>query len=494
MVAKKKVCVIGAGISGLAAAKTFAERGHAVTVLERGGDLGGVWEPSRSYPDVQTQSPKELYRYTDKAMPADFPEWPKGPQVHVYLGRYADDHGLRRLMRFGVAVTGAARRAGGGWTLRLNGADGKEASEDFDFVAVCTGQFSDKNRPDFPGEAEFVAGGGAVLHSSEYGDPARLAGKKIVVLGFSKSATDIAVNAVRAGAGQVTIVYREAIWRIPYFIGGLINFKRILYIRAQENMFPAWAQTRRQRLNHALARPFIWANWRALESLLSIQLKLGRTGLRPKTRIEDGINCSVPIVTPGFFDMVADGRIKAHQGGFARYGAGVVELTGGQTLPADVAILATGWKQGMPFLHEADRQKLVEADGQYRLYRLIACPDLPDMGFVGFNSSFATVLSAELAANWLVRFADGMLARQPSLADMNENIDMMLDWRRNKRPAAGVYGGLCVAPYHFKHFDELMDDIGARERRRNPLAENLMPPDADAYGRYLKSAPDYRAA
>ncbi|WP_163594837.1 FAD-dependent oxidoreductase, partial [Klebsiella pneumoniae] len=73
MVAQKNVCIIGAGISGLVAAKVFKERGHRVTVLERGGDIGGVWEPSRSYPDVQTQSPKELYRYTSKAMPASYP-------------------------------------------------------------------------------------------------------------------------------------------------------------------------------------------------------------------------------------------------------------------------------------------------------------------------------------------------------------------------------------------------------------------------------------
>ena len=42
--------------------KAFAGRGHKVTIIERSGDLGGVWEPVRSYPDVQTQSPKELYR------------------------------------------------------------------------------------------------------------------------------------------------------------------------------------------------------------------------------------------------------------------------------------------------------------------------------------------------------------------------------------------------------------------------------------------------
>jgi dimethylaniline monooxygenase (N-oxide forming) len=83
MVSPKQVCVIGAGVSGLAAAKAFAEHGHKVTIIEKSGNLGGVWDPARCYPDVQTQSPKDLYRYTDQAMPDTYPEWPKGPQVHA---------------------------------------------------------------------------------------------------------------------------------------------------------------------------------------------------------------------------------------------------------------------------------------------------------------------------------------------------------------------------------------------------------------------------
>lgn len=496
MVEKKKVCVIGAGVSGLAAAKAFRERGHEVTVVERGHDLGGVWEPSRSYPDVQTQSPKELYRYTSMPMPDGYPEWPKGPQVHAYLKAFADENGVTPLIRYGLKVATMARRADGkkGWTLTLEADDGATSHEDFDFVAVCTGQFSEKSVPSHPGQDAFAAAGGTVIHSSDYADPAAVKGRRVVVLGFSKSATDIAVNAVKSGAAAVTIVYREPVWRIPYFVGGLVNFKRILYVRAQEDMFAPWGQTPFMRFKHAVARPFVWANWRALESLLTMQLKLRKTGLRPKQRIEDGINCSVPIVTPGFFDMVADGRIRAIQGTFSRYEEGAVVLSGGERVELDIAILATGWKLGVPFLPEEYRRRLIEPDGQYRLYRIIANPDLPDIGFVGFNSSFCTVLSAEMAANWLVRYADGMLARQPTAREMNENIEMMLRWKREERPAAGVYGGLCVAPYHFRHFDELLADIGARKRRRNPLAENLTPPNADAYARYLGSAPDYRAA
>ena len=111
MVKQKNVCVIGAGVSGLTTAKTFAARGHKVTILERSGDLGGVWEPARSYPEVQTQSPKDLYRYTDKPMPDSYPEWPTGPQVHAYLTDYAREHGLMPKMRFTSSVVGAYWRS-----------------------------------------------------------------------------------------------------------------------------------------------------------------------------------------------------------------------------------------------------------------------------------------------------------------------------------------------------------------------------------------------
>jgi dimethylaniline monooxygenase (N-oxide forming) len=398
-------------------------------------------------------------------------------------------------MRFNTAVVGMARRNSGlpGWTLEIKQPDDSVSQEEFDFVAVCTGQFNEPQTINHPEAETFKAAGGEILHSTEYTDPAIVRGKKVVVLGGSKSATDIAVNAVNAGAGAVTLVYREPVWRIPYFIGGLLNFKRILYIRAQEEMFRSWGIAAASRFAHAIAKPFVWANWRGLESLLKLQLKLKACDMVPERRIEDGVNCAVPIATPDFFPMVADGRIKAIRGTFDHYDGKTIVMTGGERVATDIAILAIGFKLGVPFLPDAYRSRLVEGDGQYRLYRLIANPDLPDMGFVGFNSSFCTVLCAEMAANWLVRYCDGQLARQPTAAAMNENIDMMLHFKRVERPAAGVYGGLCVAPYHFKHFDELLADMGAAICRRNPLAEKFTPPDADAYARFLASAPDYRA-
>ena len=40
------------------------------------------------------------------------------------------------------------------------------------------------------------------------------------------------------------------------------------------------------------------------------------------------------------------------------------------------------------------------------------------------------MLCADHAANWLVRYADGQLARQPTAKEMQDNIEMMLHFRR----------------------------------------------------------------
>ena len=494
MVQKKKIAVIGGGVSGLAAAKAFDEKGHTVHGFERSHDFGGVWELSRSYPGVQTQSPKDLYCYTDHPMPDDYPEWPKGPQVHAYLHSYADKHQLGRLFQLNTSVLNMARRKDGapGWTLTLEAA-GKTWEEEFDFVSVCTGQFSEKNIITHPGQEAFIEAGGQVMHSSEYTDPALVRGKRVVVLGGSKSATDIAVNAAENGAASVTMVYLEKVWRVPYFIGG-INFKHLLYIRAQEQQFNSWGRNFIQKAIAAITKPLVWANFRGLETILKLQLGLKKWDMVPDNPIEKDVSCSLPIVTPGLFEAFRDGSIKPIQGTFEKYANDAVTLTNGENIGCDIAILAVGWKLGVPYLGDADQAKLIEPDGQYKVYRLAVNPDLPDMGFVGFNSSFCTVLSAEMVANWLVRYADGQLKNQPDESAMRNNIEMMLDWKRNQRPAAQVYGGLCSAPFHFKHFDELVADMGCKKKSRtNPLAEQFSYPNAKAYGTYLASAPQYQA-
>ena len=99
-VQKKKIGVIGAGVSGLAAAKAFSKQGHTVIGFERSNEIGGVWASYRAYPEVITQSSKDLYRYTDYAMPDSYPQWPNACQIRDYLKDYAEKNDLKNFIIF----------------------------------------------------------------------------------------------------------------------------------------------------------------------------------------------------------------------------------------------------------------------------------------------------------------------------------------------------------------------------------------------------------
>ena len=57
----KNIGIIGGGVSGVAAAKAFQSQGHNVTIFERLDEIGGVWHPTRSYPNIETQVSRELF-------------------------------------------------------------------------------------------------------------------------------------------------------------------------------------------------------------------------------------------------------------------------------------------------------------------------------------------------------------------------------------------------------------------------------------------------
>src|SRR5262245_66694659 len=107
-------------------------------------------------------------------------------------------------------------------------------------------------------------------------------------------------------------------------------------------MFPGWDLGPLSRLVHAIAKPMVWANWRGLESLLKAQLKLAKCNMVPKERIEDGVNCSVPIATPDVYPMVADGRIKAIRGTCERYDGNSIVMSNGDPVGAENGVAPIG--------------------------------------------------------------------------------------------------------------------------------------------------------
>ncbi len=451
----KHIGIIGAGLSGLATAKAFLQQGYRVTVIEKAKAIGGVWELSRSYLGVATQTTRDEYAFSDFPMPPSYPQWPSGAQVQRYLEDYAEHFGVTPHIRFQTTVTNLEFQDGS-WQMDIYDAVNDETGTlVFDYVAVCTGTFHKPHLPAFKGMETFT---GRILHSSQVNDPAMLAQQSVAVVGFAKSATDIATLAADLGR-ECHLLYRKAQWKVPRFFGNLINMRYLLFSRFSEAFFNAPYKTAFQKFLHSAGKPMVWAQWRGLELLLKKQFKLKACGMVPQHRIEDQISCSLGVAPDGFYEKVRSGRIRAQQTEIARIDGPAVHLMNGQVLHPDVIVCGTGFSQSLPFLEAKYRDVLLGPGGGYRLFRNILHPQVPQLAFIGFNSSLFTTLTSEIAANWFVRYVEGSL-QLPAAAEIQRDITYMQDWRYSGRPIAAEFSGTCVAPFNFMHLDQLMRDMG----------------------------------
>lgn len=481
----KHIGIIGAGISGLTTAKAFIERGYRVTVLEKAGSVGGVWEHSRSYVGVATQTTRDEYAFSDYPMPAGYPLWPSGEQVQAYLEGYAKNFNVWQHIWFNVQVHSLSYREGA-WHIQLT--DLKTAAEkylSFDFVAVCTGTFHKPHLPVIPGSESFLQAGGEILHSSQVKDKSILKGKKVAVVGFAKSATDIATTAADCAA-VCTLLYRKAQWKVPRYFGNKVNMRYLLFSRLSEAFFNAPQKSVAQKLLHSVGKPLVWAQWRGLEALLKMQFKLKACGMVPKHKIEDQISCSLGVAPEGFYEKVQKGFINAKQTTITKMDGKRVQLDNGETIEPDLIVFGTGFTQELPFLEPAYKQFIVSSGGQYRLFRNIVHPQVPQLGFVGFNSSLFTTLTSEVAANWLVAYVEKRLAL-PSLQAINDTLDYMEKWRSTSRPIASEFSGTCIAPFNYQHLDLLMRDMGLKRKLSLSPLEYFKPINPKDYHKLLRS-------
>lgn len=485
-------CVIGAGISGISAARALRAAGFDVVVLEKGRNLGGVWDPDRSYPNISTQTNRPQYSFSDFPMPTGWAEWPAGAQVHRYLEDYAKHNGVTELIRFGRAVSSVRWDAGThDWVVTHSGDDGENASR-FSHVVVATGIFNRPNVPEVPGMEEFRAAGGKILHTSQATNPDLLSGKRVVVVGFQKSATDVASYSSERAA-STTLVYRRAMWKVPRHFLGVINVKNLFYSRFVESMSEPWEPTPGERLLHSAGKPFVWGFWRIVEGAMRAQFRLADAGLVPEHRFETQIGCNLSVAPEGYYRSVREGKILARQGTVAGYVPGEVVLADGSRVPADAVVYGTGYTPSLPFLDAETRGAVIGSDGNFRLYRNILPPAHPTLGFVGYNSSLFCQLSAELASRWLAELWSGRFGT-PAPEAMARQIEARLQWYREHRPMdLGSYRNACVSPFNYRHFDELLRDMGAPTRRsRNRVVEGLRRLTLPHYAEHLAKVDTFR--
>jgi hypothetical protein len=475
-----RVGIVGAGVAGLTTAKVLKQAGHEVIVYDKAPDVGGVWSRTRRYPGLTTQSPKAQYSLSDFPMPRDYPEWPSGAQVQAYLAAYATRFGLDDALRLSTEVTSAVPAPDGGWTVTAGG-----TAEGVDKLVVANGIFCEPAVPRYPGEAEFTAAGGQVLAGTELHDQERARGKRVLVVGYGKSACDVTVP-VSQVAASTDVIARHLLWKVPRRIGGFLNFKMLLLTRLGEALFK---YLRPRGVEKFLHGPGNGVRGRMVNSIGSASVRqfgLKRLKLVPPGQMEDIVRGAIGLSTEGFFEGVAAGRIVVRPNRtivrlLADGDRPAAELDDGTRLPADLVICATGFTQGVPFLPADVLRRVLDERGNFMLYRQICPVDVPGLYFNGYNSSFFSPLNAEMAAVWIAADLAGVVPL-PEPAAMRRQVIDQLAFMDAATDTHHCHGGKII-PFSLHNVDEVLGDLGVNISARVRAWHWLMPVDPAAYRR-----------
>jgi len=456
-----RIGIVGAGVAGLATAKTLMQAGHAVVVIEKAPDVGGVWSRTRRYPGLTTQSAKATYGLSDFPLPREYREWPTGEQVQAWLADYTAKFGIDRHLRLNTEVVTAVRD-GAGWRLDLlDTRDGSSTTDRFDRLVVANGVFCEPNVPEYPGLAEFTAAGGRLCPGTEVHDAEVARDKHVLVVGYGKSACDITVP-VSEAAASTHVIARHLHWKVPRKIAGFLNFKFLLLTRMGEALFRYIRLRGVEKFLHGPGNGMRRNMLNSIGNVSKRQFKLDKLGLVPPGAMEDIVKGAIGLSTEGFFEGVEDGSIVVHRDTgitrlFAADGKPHAELSDGSDLRADLIICATGFTQGVPFLAPDVREKLMDERSNFMLYRQILPLGVDGLYFNGYNSSFFSPLNAEMAAVWIAAHLAGAVPL-PSEAQMRQAVvDQLafMDIATNGHHCRGTK----IIPFSLHNIDELLGDL-----------------------------------
>ncbi|MFL9998612.1 NAD(P)/FAD-dependent oxidoreductase [Paraburkholderia sediminicola] len=212
-----RVCVIGAGPSGLCAAKEVKENNPdaKVTILEEACTIGGAF--ARSYKGLTLVNNPLLISFSDflaQECIDDLRMWTSEEYVD-YLERYARSNNLLDCIRCRSRVT-AVTFLNSEWHVTVSDEQGSDTVA-FDYLIVCSGANGKPNVPAFKNQHRFR---GRIVHSDDIKDPQELAGLKAIFVGMGESSSDLCYMASKVSGRNIVSIRRRPGYLIPRYHDG----------------------------------------------------------------------------------------------------------------------------------------------------------------------------------------------------------------------------------------------------------------------------------
>jgi putative flavoprotein involved in K+ transport len=199
--------VIGAGQSGLAAARALRHLGLTPVILEAGNQPTGSW--AHYYDSLTLFSPARYSTMPGLDFPADPDHYPSRDEVVAYLRRYTE--ALDVEIRTGTRVASVEADGAGGFLVRTGTGEVMRTMG----VVAASGAFGNPYIPALPGQDGFT---GQALHVAGYRNPKHYAGQRVVVVGAGNSAVQVGYEL--AEVATVTLATRRPIQFFPQIVGG----------------------------------------------------------------------------------------------------------------------------------------------------------------------------------------------------------------------------------------------------------------------------------
>jgi cation diffusion facilitator CzcD-associated flavoprotein CzcO len=399
MPAGEKVCVIGAGSSGIAACQVLDAGGIPFDCFEKGSQIGGNWRyendngMSSAYRSLHINTSRRVMAYKTLPMPDHYPDYPDHFQMAAYFDEFVDHFGLREKIRFRTEVA-SVEPAGDGWEVTVEDAEGGRGSDRYRAVLVANGHHWNPRWPEpaFVGAEQFE---GEQIHVHHYREADILKGKRVLVLGIGNSATDVAVESSRL-ADATFLSMRRGAYVLPKYING--------------KPIDETATDLISRLPLAVQRFFVM---RALGIAVGDMTSYGLP--KPDHKLFE----AHPTVSSELLPRLGHGDIQAKPNIDRFAGGHRIRFADGSEEEIDLVVYCTGYQMTFPFF---DPQVLAAPDNRLPLYNRVVSVDRPGLYFIGFIQPLGPIMPlAEAQCEWVADLLSGRAALPPT-AEMKREI------------------------------------------------------------------------
>jgi cation diffusion facilitator CzcD-associated flavoprotein CzcO len=388
------VCVIGAGSSGIAAAKALHERGIPFDCFEKSDQVGGNWVfgnrngMSSAYRSLHINTSRERMEYSDFPMPKSYPDFPHHTHIAEYFNDYVDRFGLRDRIVFETGVEHARRSDDGIWTVTLDTGD----TRTYDALAVANGHHWDPRWPEpaFPGEFN-----GKQVHAHYYVDNEDFRDKNVLVVGIGNSAMDIAVESSFV-ARNTFLSSRRGAYILPKYLFGRPLDQ--IGVNSLTGKLP----------------------WGFRQAILSAMYRVGVGKVQdyglpePDHKLGD----AHPTISADFLNRIAHGEMS-WKPNLSRLDGDRVVFEDGSSEEIDIIVYCTGYKVTFPFF---DEDFVSAPDNDLPLFRRVFKPGIDNLAFVGLLQPLGAIMPlAEAQGRWLASYLRGEY-RLPPLPAMEADI------------------------------------------------------------------------